>query len=113
MLKPSCEPALHFPQLARSLAQHFEMELEVVEDVLATLSVDRHLNSHVLEEQAMVMLSGMCDDSDSSSEGDSETDGHDEESSGSDVQKRRGHFRHYGRRHHWRGNRHGKRGRFA
>lgn len=60
------------PELVRTLAQHFGIKTEVVKDVLATLSADSCPTAQELEVQALVMLSGMCDDSDSSSEGDSD-----------------------------------------
>merc|ERR1739848_316362 len=56
----------HFTKMARRLAKHFDIEVALVMDVLASLSADRHLPVHELSEQAMVMLSGMFDDSDSS-----------------------------------------------
>jgi hypothetical protein len=64
----------HFTEVASRLAQHFDTEVALVMDVLANLSVHRHLSVHELSEQAMVMLSGIFDDSDSSSEGDNDTD---------------------------------------
>jgi Icc-related predicted phosphoesterase len=73
-LNPTPESTDHFPEVARGLAQHFDVEVALVMDVLATLSPHGHLPAHELSEQAMVMLSGIFDDSDSSSEGDDDTD---------------------------------------
>merc|ERR1712232_447167 len=70
---PKPESTGHFQEVARNLAQHFDIEVAIVMDVLATLSLHRHLPAHELSEQAMVMLSGIFDDSDSSSEGYNDT----------------------------------------
>merc|ERR1711988_2090393 len=76
-LQPESVPRTLNPQhvsLSRSLAQHFGIEVAMVEDILIALSANGRLTLHELEEQAMVTLSGMCDDSESSSEEGSDTD---------------------------------------
>lgn len=108
MPKPSLDAA-HCSHLARSLAEHFALDSELVEDVLATLHV-RQLTSQELEVQAMVMLSGMCHDGESSDDGDDSDawDGSGEDSDGQNQDPNRsdGEDQHANRRGHDHGHRH-------
>lgn len=83
------ESTRHFPEVARDLAQHFGTEVALVMDVLATLSEHGHLPAHELTEQAMVYLSGMFDDGDSSSEDDNDADSDSDHGRRNDVDPKR------------------------
>lgn len=108
MPKPSLDAA-HCSHLAHSLAQHFALDSELVEDVLATLHV-RQLTSQELEVQAMVMLSGMCHDGESSDDGeDSDAwggSGEDSDGQNQDPNRSDGEDQHANGRGHNHGHRH-------